>query len=476
MRTNSFFLGTRRIGSATALAFAAAMICVLLLLFGSQATIKPAHAAPTFTVDRSDDPDLDTTPTADDCTAAEANDCSLRGAINAANNAPGPDTINFNIPGTGVKTIQVDGDDTTQAIQLPVIIEAVTIEGYTQSGATENTIPLAKDGTDANPLIVLNGGSIGGGSSGLRINASDVVVKGLVIKCFGGTGIFIQSGGSRAVIEGNFIGNEPPECSAGNGVVVFGGGANTIGGQEPAARNVISGNSQDGLLVADNGGNTIQGNLIGPRAKNGPNWPEPLGNSIGVEIGSPNNTVGNSTGDDEAGANLIAFNGTDGVKVNGGRNNAFAVGNRILSNSIFSNGDLGIDLDGGDPFDSVPDDGVTENDARAKDRDTGPNNLQNFPVLTRSKTTPSLINGTLRSRPNTTFTIQFFSSPAANPSGFGEGKTFLDQTQVTTNNKGRASFTFIPAPRPSGENAVTATATNDLTDDTSEFSKAVTAS
>jgi hypothetical protein len=43
---------------------------------------SPAWAA-TFTVDRSDDPDLSTTPTADDCTDA-ANDCSLRGAINAA--------------------------------------------------------------------------------------------------------------------------------------------------------------------------------------------------------------------------------------------------------------------------------------------------------------------------------------------------------------------------------------------------------
>src|SRR5215210_2473442 len=84
MRTNFFYyFGTIRLGRVNALAFGLAMmICALLL--GLQAATKPAHADTTFTVDRSDDPDLDTTPAADDCTAAEANDCSLRGAITAA--------------------------------------------------------------------------------------------------------------------------------------------------------------------------------------------------------------------------------------------------------------------------------------------------------------------------------------------------------------------------------------------------------
>ena len=57
------------------------------------------------------------------------------------------------------------------------------------------------------------------------------MVKGLLIKCFN-SGIFIQGGGSRAVIEGNFIGNDPSVCSANDGVVVAGNN-NTIGGQDP---------------------------------------------------------------------------------------------------------------------------------------------------------------------------------------------------------------------------------------------------
>src|SRR5215203_5953974 len=110
-------------------------------------TAKPAHAATTFTVDRSDDPDFVTTPTADDCTVA-ANDCSLRGAITAANSNNNPtetDTINFAIPddpnttADDVKTIFVTNAGENGSPGLPVIDEAVTINGYSQPGASANT-------------------------------------------------------------------------------------------------------------------------------------------------------------------------------------------------------------------------------------------------------------------------------------------------------------------------------------------------
>ena len=182
--------------------------------------------------------------------------------------------------------------------------------------------------------------------------------------------------------------------------------------------------------------------------------------------------------------NRIAFNGSDGVQVLGGRDSTFFVGNRILNNSIFSNGNLGIDLDGGPINPPNPDaDGVTANDR--KDRDKGPNTLQNFPRLTSATTADpgiTTIKGTLNSRPRKTFLIQFFSSETKNSAGFAEGKTFVGQLTKKTNRDGKLSFSLRTV-LPTGQNLVTATATRLDTStvpaspiETSEFSaaKAVT--
>ena len=105
---------------------------------------------------------------------------------------------------------------------------------------------------------------------------------------------------------------------------------------------------------------------------------------------------------------------------------AFGVtGLAIEGNSIFSNGGLGIDLNR---------DGVTPNDILPGDPDTGPNNLQNFPVLTSVSSSggTTTINGTLNSTPNTTFRIEFFANDMLDPSGNGEGQIFLGSTSVMT--------------------------------------------
>ena len=164
---------------------------------------------------------------------------------------------------------------------------------------------------------------------------------------------------------GNYIGTDASGTqNLGNslyGVYCFGAN-NTVGGTTAAERNVISGNFY-GVFFSDPGGNKVTGNYIGTDRSG----TSPLGNSFyGVYIGGANNTVGGT----EAGArNVISANGLDGVVIADGTNN------RILSNSIFSNGRLGIDLDG--------DGAATPNDAG--DADTGPNNLQNKPILSSAK-------------------------------------------------------------------------------------------
>jgi hypothetical protein len=150
--------------------------------------------------------------------------------------------------------------------------------------------------------------------------------------------------------------------------------------------------------------------------------------------------VGNGTA---AGSNTIAFNGEDGVQVQGG------TGGAISRNSIFSNAGLGIDLDGG--FEDAA--GTTANDPG--DIDTGPNGLQNKPVISSAKTssTKTTIAVKLASSPGSDYLIEFYS----NPSG-GEGKKFIGLKSVTTGSDGKATFTFSPAARVPVGQTVTATA------------------
>lgn len=139
-------------------------------------------------------------------------------------------------------------------------------------------------------------------------------------------------------------------------------------------------------------------------------------------------------------------------------------GNRFLGNSIDLNGGLGIDL---------ADDGVTANDVA--DADTGPNNRQNHPLLTAvTVSSATTVTGTFNSTPARTFRVEFFNSPAADPSGFGEGRTFLGFITLVTDAAGNAAMTATLPPVPAGS-VVTATATDSTTLDTSELSNAVAA-
>ena len=153
--------------------------------------------------------------------------------------------------------------------------------------------------------------------------------------------------------------------------------------------------------------------------------------------------------------NIIAFT-TAGPAVDVTR--GFNYG--VLGNSIFGNADLGIDLGG---------DGVTLNDIG--DGDSGPNNLQNFPVLTSavSSAMGTVIQGTLNSTPNTAFRVELFSNDACDPSGYGEGKNYLGFVNVTTDGAGNASLNAtVPTPVTGGW-VITSTAT-DPSNNTSEFS------
>ncbi len=154
--------------------------------------------------------------------------------------------------------------------------------------------------------------------------------------------------------------------------------------------------------------------------------------------------------------NLIAGNGK-GVVVDNKTPATAPVGNQILGNSIYANATLGIDLG---------DDGPTPNHPTSPT--PGPNHFQNYPVLT--SVAGNTIAGTLDSTPNRRFTLEFFESPRPGPGSQAQGQTFLGRTTVITDATGHVSFTDTLGVAINPGLAVTATATNTTSGDTSEFS------
>jgi CSLREA domain-containing protein len=196
------------------------------------------------------------------------------------------------------------------------------------------------------------------------------------------------------------------------GMLIDGGADNVIGGVAASQSNVLTGNTGDGVRIesATASGNSVQWNTIS----------------------------GNG------GSGVVQFE--------------TGTGNTITFNSIFDNGELGIDLG---------DDGVTPNDPG--DTDTGPNDLQNFPVLNKVVFGVNRAEGVIDTRPNTDVKVEFFSKDACDPSGHGEGEILHGWTTVTTDANGDAEFAATLAGNVPLGVFVTTTAT-DADGNTSEYS------
>jgi hypothetical protein len=335
---------------------------------------------------------------------------------------------------------------------------------------------LGTDRTGTNPL--------GNGSDGIELDGASNIIGGTLAGArnvisgngFNGIAIFNPTA-SNNLVQGNFIGTDVTGTvstavtgivrlgNRNDGVLIDSAPGNTIGGTGAEARNVISGNSRFGVGIFDPeaNGNLVQGNSIGTDVTGTID----LGNGDGgvaIFNNAANNTIG---GTDLVMGNTIAFNATPGVLV------ASGTGNAILSNQIFANltGNeviFGQGIDLGVTVNNVGN-GVTANDGG--DADTGPNNLQNFPVLISAVNLgdTTTIDGTLNSTPNTDFRIEFFSSTLCAEFFPGQAEIFLAAITVTTDSTGNVAFRFPhESAVPIGQ-LITATAT-DPAGNTSEFS------
>jgi hypothetical protein len=267
-------------------------------------------------------------------------------------------------------------------------------------------------------------------------------------------------------IAGNYLGTDATGTVAiqnnGDGVMVLSGATNTIigtnsdGSNDAIEGNLIAGNRYQGVYLNNplTTGTRIAGNRIGINSAG-----SPLGNDSGIWIDNAAQTTVGSNNDglsDSLEGNTISGNRYYGVVISG----ANAAKNQVSRNALSGNALIGID---------VGNDGASANDTG--DGDTGPNSMQNAPVLsapTGSGATRTVA-GTLNSLANTSYRIEFFSNVFVDPAGDGEGKNYLGSVNVTTNASGNASFNYnyaFDAANP----YITATATNLLTGETSEFS------
>ena len=345
------------------------------------------------------------------------------------------------------------------------------------SGNPGGGVSFAAPGTDSNAVLgnyigvdVTGERALGNGNVGVFIGqgATNTLIGGTtaaarnIISANSGIGVrIVDAGTSNNLVEGNYIGTDQSGTVAlgnqGDGVAL--GGSNTnnnqIGGLTPGAGNLISGNLGDGISIEGAGttNTLVAGNFIGTDTSG----TSPLGNfGIGVLIiDSSNNVIG------QPGAgNTIANNQQTGVNILG----STAIDNSIRGNSIYGNGALGIDLNN---------DGVTPNHASST---AGPNDFQNYPVLSGALAgSTTLVSGTLSSLPNTTFSLDFYASASADPSGHGQGQRYLGSLSVTTDFTGNATFVAQNLGQTAVGEVISATAT-DPNGNTSEFAANVFAS
>jgi hypothetical protein len=234
---------------------------------------------------------------------------SLRQAILDADAGGVPAVIDFAIPGAGVHTI-------APTSPLPDIAVPVTIDGYSQPGASANTLSV---GDNAVLLIQLDGSNAGLGADGLHITAGHSTVWGLMIDNFlysndftvGGSAIHLESNGSN-VVQGNWIGLHGPGHFEGRSIEnsgVFAGlgsSGNLIGGLTPAARNILSGSGSGVSLQSGASNNLVQGNYVGTD----PTGTLSVRNLDGISDGGPGNTIGGTA---PGAGNVISGNGRTGI-------------------------------------------------------------------------------------------------------------------------------------------------------------------
>ena len=459
-------------------------------------------------------------------TTADSGIGSLRSAIASANaNNPPAALVLFDLgPASGCPyTI-------APLTPLPHITSSIAFAGYSQDGASANTLPYGFNGT----ICVILDGSPHNLADGLYVGAAaddsiEMQVSGLAFSGFS-HGAISMYGGSGHTITGSKIGGMAGGATldpSGNGIIIGPavhdvtiGGGNF--GDDYDRRNLI-GSATGGGVVVDGATDTlvaghdnhIVNNFIGVGYNGNTNAFVDRGNgAAGITLAGPGNDVR---------YNFIAYNGGYGISVtnsqahdnaltsnqigellslsdsgqgnaggivfqNGAHDNTVTYGsiyynagtgirvvngqhNAVHGVALLGNGGLGIDLAGA---------GVTANDNDSLPQPVDyANRGLNFPLLDSAKGghNSGKISGSLLTTPGT-YWISIYASNACDPSGHGEGMYYFGGAFATTGNLGAngqflAPFTIQPAFVDYASTPfITATA-EDADGNTSEFSSCI---
>ena len=369
--------------------------------------------------------------------------------IGAANNTVGGTSSGA---GNAISSNAGDGVDISGATATGNIVSfnliGVTSDGSQALGNADDGVAVSSSRTQIGPGNVISANGIGVDITGATTTGIDVIgnligtdgtgefglgneFQGVLVDAASGVTIQGDAAGSQVIsgneigieltdsatavlIEGTFIGTDKTGSialpNAHQGILIDQGAwDNTIGGTATTSKNVISTNHWgveiDGGPPSGPSANALMGNLIGTDITG----QLPLGNEIdGVTItDSSGNTIG---GIASVAGNTIAFNTDAGVHVVSGNADA------IESNSIFSNGTLGIQLDGSS------NDGIVAPALSAALPDT---------ALISTEIDISYVG-----LPNSAYLIQFFSTPGAVAQGRVEGETYIGATSLRTDATG----------------------------------------
>jgi hypothetical protein len=441
---------------------------------------------------------------------------SLRAAITTANaNATGGAIISFDIGSScGPHVIHL-------ATALPDLTKEVHIEGYTQTGASKNTLDSFVQ-NNATICIVLAGDNAV--DDGLSVPASvpdamEMSVQGVAFSGFTHSAVNLRGGSNHGVAgvrTGGTLDGFALQTNSYGVILAAGVHGATVGGIDPGDINQFGDITHNAVYVASSSastvaahGNTIQNNIVGyvTDSKSIEVALPTLG--AGIAVGGYNNSIfdndilhagasglhlsnvdahGNDVNynaftensgdgvliDDDAHDNTLLGNGIfnnagAGVRIVNGQNN------EVLFNNIDFNTGLGIDL---------ADEGMTpnDNDSMQPTPDYA-NRGQNFPTLIAAVGGHTgTVSGTLTSTPGDYY-INLAGTTTCNTSGNGAGQNYFSYPlssagfkvtvpNITAQGQGSISFTIpVTLVADPGKNKLYVTATTiDATGNTSEFS------